>query len=126
MSFLPFTLSVKRNHSPCTRVMDGVASLAEVISNRFVSPVFYARKKFFEAGVKGASSFAYVELSAFSTTNDVCNVVRQVGELFRRVRVRARQFIFRVFTCRPGESYSRRFFFAVSRDVFVALVKSLC
>ena len=51
--------------------MDGVASLAEVISNRFVSPVFNARKTFFEAGVKGASSFTIVELSAFGTMNDI-------------------------------------------------------
>ena len=36
--------------------MDGGAGLAEVISNRFVSPVFNVRKVFFEAGVKGAST----------------------------------------------------------------------
>ena len=79
--------------------------------------------RFFEAGVKDASSFTYVELSAFGTLNDVCNVVRQAGELFREVRVRARQFIFRVFTCRPGESYSRRFVVVV---VVVVVVCFCC
>ena len=42
-----------------------------MISNRFVSPVFNARKVFFEAGVKGASNFTDVDLSAFGAMNDV-------------------------------------------------------
>ena len=65
--------------------MDGVASLTEVIRNRFVSPVFNVRNVFFEAGVEGASSFPDVELSAFGTVNDLYNVVRQAVELFRDV-----------------------------------------
>ena len=44
--------------------MDGVASLVEVISNRFISLVFNACKVFFEAGVKGVPSFTDAELSA--------------------------------------------------------------
>ena len=40
---------------------------------------------FLEAGVKGASSFPAVELSAFGTVNDVYNFVRQAVELFRDV-----------------------------------------
>ena len=55
--------------------MDGVASLFKVISSRFVSAVFNARKVFFEASFKGASSFTEVELSAFGAMNDVYNVV---------------------------------------------------
>ena len=50
MSFLSFTLSVNVN------VLDGAASLAEVISNKFVSPVFDVHKVFFDTGVKGTSS----------------------------------------------------------------------
>ena len=65
--------------------MDGVASLTEVIRNRFVSQVFNVRNVFFEAGVKGASSFPDVEFSAFGTVNDVYNVVRQAVEMFRDV-----------------------------------------
>ena len=66
-------------------VMDGVASLVEVIRNKFVSQVFNVRNVFFEAGVKGASSFPAVEFSAFGTVNDVYNAVRQAVELFRDV-----------------------------------------
>ena len=44
--------------------MNVVAGLVEVISNRFVSLVFNVRKVFFEAGVKGVSSFTDGELSA--------------------------------------------------------------
>ena len=51
--------------------MDGVASLAEVISNKFVSPVFDVHTVFFDAGVKGASSFTDAELSASGAMNDV-------------------------------------------------------
>ena len=65
--------------------MDGVASLVEAIRNRLVSPVFNVGNVFFEAGVKGACSFPDVELSAFGTWSDVCNVVRQAVELFRDV-----------------------------------------
>ena len=64
-----------------------MASLAEVIGNRFVSPVFNVRKVFFEAGVKGASSFTDVEFSAFGAMNDVYNVVRQAAELLRDVHL---------------------------------------
>ena len=52
--------------------VDGVISLVEVISNRFASPVFNVRKVFFEAGVKGASNFTDVDLSAFGAMNDIC------------------------------------------------------
>ena len=48
---------------------NAVVSLVEVISNRFVSPAFNVREVFFEAGVKGASSFIEVELSASSARN---------------------------------------------------------
>ena len=61
-------------------VVDGVVSLVEVISNRFVSPVFNVRKVFFEVGVPGASSFTDVELCAFGAMNDVYSVVRQAVE----------------------------------------------
>ena len=56
--------------------MDGVVSLVEVISNRFVSAVFNVRKVFFEAGVKGA----------FGAMNDVYNV-RQAVVLLRDVHL---------------------------------------
>ena len=39
--------------------------------------IFYVRKMFFEVGVKGASSFTDVELSASGTMNDVYNVVSE-------------------------------------------------
>ena len=67
-----------------------MVSLAEVIRNRFVSPVFNVRKVFFEAGVKGASSFTDVELSAFGAMNDLYNVVRQAVELLRDVHLGVR------------------------------------
>ena len=67
--------------------MDGVASLFKVISSRFVSAVFNARKVFFEASVKGASSFTEVELRAFGAMNDVYNVVGQAAELLRDVHL---------------------------------------
>ena len=57
-------------------IVDGAVSLVEVISNRFVSPVFNVRKVFFEAGVKGA----------FGAMNDVYNV-RQAVELLRDVHL---------------------------------------
>ena len=66
--------------------MDGVASLVKVISNRFVSAVFNFRKVFFEANVKGVSSFIDVE-GAFGAVNDVYNVVRQAVELLRDVHL---------------------------------------
>ena len=52
-------------------VVDGRASLVKVIGNRFVSSVFNVCKVFFEAGVKGVSSFTDAELRAFGTMNDV-------------------------------------------------------
>ena len=88
MSILSLTLSVKRSHRPFSaNVVDGVVSLVEVISSRFVSPVFNVRKVIFEAGVKGASSFADIELSAFGAMNDVYNGVRQAVELLRDVHL---------------------------------------
>ena len=42
---------------------------------------------FFEPGVKGASSFTDVELSAFCAMNDVYNVVRQAVELLSDVHL---------------------------------------
>ena len=68
-------------------VVDGVVSVVEVISNRFVSPVFNVRKVFYEAGIKGASTFTDVELSAFGAVNDVYSVVRQAVELLRDVHL---------------------------------------
>ena len=64
-----------------------MTSLVKVIGNRFVSPVFKVQKVFFEAGVKGVSSFADVELSAFGTMNDVYDVVCQAVELLRDVHL---------------------------------------
>ena len=61
--------------------VDGATSLAEAISNRFVSPASNVCKAFFEADVEGAPSFADVELSAFGAMNDVYSVVRQAVEL---------------------------------------------
>ena len=52
-------------------VVDGAASLAEVISNRFFSPVFNDCKVFFEAGIKSAPSFTDVELSTSSAMNEI-------------------------------------------------------
>ena len=52
MSFLSFTLSVKRiSQSFYTNVVDGVASLVEVISKRFVFLVFIVCRVFFEVDV---------------------------------------------------------------------------
>ena len=56
-----------------------------MISNRFVSAVFNVRKAFFEVGVKGASIFTNVELSAFGAMNDVCNVVHWAVELLHDI-----------------------------------------
>ena len=42
---------------------------------------------FFEAGVKRASSFTDVELSAFCAMNDIYSVVCQAVELFRDVHL---------------------------------------
>ena len=64
-----------------------MASLVKVTGNRFVSLVFNVRKVFFEVGVKGVSSFAIVELSAFGTMNDTYNVVCQAVELLRDVHL---------------------------------------
>ena len=68
-------------------VVDGVVSLVKVIGIWFVSPVLNVRKVFFEAGVKGASSFTDVKLSAFGAMNDVYSVVRQAVELLRDVHL---------------------------------------
>ena len=72
--------------------MDGVAGLVEMIRwlNRFVSPVFSVCKVFFEAGVKGTSSFTDVELSGSGAMHDGYNAVRQAVELFRGVYLRLR------------------------------------
>ena len=58
-----------------------VVSLVEAISNRFISLVFNVCNVFFEAGVKGASTFTDVELSAFGTMNDVYSAVHWAVEL---------------------------------------------
>ena len=58
-----------------------------MISNRFVSPVFNARKVFFEAGVKGGSSFPDAELSAFGATDGVHSIVCHTVELLRDVHL---------------------------------------
>ena len=62
-------------------VVDGLVSLVDSISNRFVSLVFSVCKVSFEAGVKGASSFTDAKLSTFGAMNDVYNVVHQAVEL---------------------------------------------
>ena len=67
--------------------MDRLASLVQVIGNRFVTSVFNVRSVFFEAGVKNTSSFTDVELSALGTMSDVCNVVCQADELLRDVHL---------------------------------------
>ena len=46
--------------------------LVGTVGNRFVPVVFYVSQVFFEAGLKGASSFAEVEFGAF----DAHDVVR--------------------------------------------------
>ena len=51
--------------------MDGVASLVEVISNRYVVPVFKVGKVFFEAGVKGVSSFTMMLMMWCLMSSDV-------------------------------------------------------
>ena len=58
-----------------TDVMDGVSSLAEMVSDRLVSVVFYVSQVFLEAGVEGASCFTNVEFGAFGAMNNV-HVVR--------------------------------------------------
>ena len=68
--------------------MDGVASLVEVISNRFVFPVFNVCKVFFEVDVMGASNITDVDMSASGAMNDIQNVVCQAVELFHDVRLR--------------------------------------
>ena len=64
-----------------------MASLVEVISNRFVSAVFNVHKVFLEMGVKGAYNFTDVKLSAFGAMNDVYSIVRQAVELLRYVHL---------------------------------------
>ena len=66
IAFLPLVLSVN------TDVVDGVSRLVGTVGNRFVPVVFYVSQVFFEAGLKGASSFAEVEFGAF----DAHDVVR--------------------------------------------------
>ena len=43
--------------------MYGVSSLAEMVSDRLVSVVFYVSQVFLEGGVEGASRFADVSLA---------------------------------------------------------------
>ena len=74
------TVCKEKPQSFYVNVVDGVVSLAEVISNRLVSPVFNVRKVFLEVGVPCASSFTDVELCAFGAMNDVYSVVRQAAE----------------------------------------------
>ena len=68
-------------------VVDGLVSLVDSISNRFVSLVFSVCKVSFEAGVKGASSFTDAKLSTFGAMNDVYNVVHQAVELLHDVHL---------------------------------------
>ena len=84
--FVIHTVCKEKPQSFNANVVDGVASLVKVISNRFVSAVFNFRKVFFEANVKGVSSFIDVE-GAFGAVNDVYNVVRQAVELLRDVHL---------------------------------------
>ena len=55
----------------------GVVSLVKGTVNRSVSPLFNVCKVFFEAGVKGASSFTDAELSTFGAMKDV--YIRQLN-----------------------------------------------
>ena len=89
MSFLSFihTLCEKKPQSFYTNVVDGVISLVEVISNRFVSLVFNVHRMFFDAGVNGVSSFINVELSTFGAMNDIYSVIRQAVELLHDVHL---------------------------------------
>ena len=64
MSYVIHTVCKEKPQYFYANVVDGVASLVEVISNRFVSAVFNVHKVLSETGVKGASSFTDVELSA--------------------------------------------------------------
>ena len=68
-------------------VVDGLVSLVKKTVNRFVSPVFNVCKVFFEAGVKGASSFTDAELSTFGAMKDVYNVVHQAVQLLHDVHL---------------------------------------
>ena len=70
-----------------TDVVDGVSSVAEMVGNRFAPVVFYVSQVFFEAGIKGASSFAEAESGAFGAMNNVHDVVRLAVELFGDVRL---------------------------------------
>ena len=70
-----------------TDVVDGVSSVAEMVGNRFAPVVFYVSQVFFEAGIKGASSFAEAESGAFGAMNYVHDVVRLAVELFGDVRL---------------------------------------
>ena len=64
MSYVIHTVCKEKPLSFYANVVDGVVSLAEAISNRFVSAVFNIHKVLSETGVKGAFSFTDVELSA--------------------------------------------------------------
>ena len=70
IAFLPLVLSVN------TDVVDGVSRLVGTVGNRFVPVVFYVSQVFFEAGIKGASSFAEAESGAFGAMNNIHDVVR--------------------------------------------------
>ena len=73
-----------------TDVMDGVSSVAEMVSDRLVFVVFYVSQVFLEAGVEDASRFADVEFGAFGAfgkMNNVHNNVRLAVELFGDVHL---------------------------------------
>ena len=66
--------------------------MVEMVSDRPVSVVFYVSQVFFEAGIKGASSFAEAESGAFGAMNNVHDVVRLAVELFGDVHLDFRSF----------------------------------
>ena len=68
-------------------VVDGVASLVEMVSDRLVPLVFYVSRVFLEGGVEGASRFANVEFGAFGAMNNVHDVVCLAVELFGDVHL---------------------------------------
>ena len=63
-------------------ISDASSRLVEEVSNRLIPVVFKPHKEFFEAGIKGASSFSNVESDAFGAMNNADDVLRQTVELF--------------------------------------------
>ena len=58
------------------------SSLAEMVSDRLVSVVFFVSQVFLEADVEGASRFADAEFGAFGAMNNLPDVVRLAVDLF--------------------------------------------